>query len=377
MTEMYDLDPEGRHIEPVEIEPEHVPSDQELLTYAALSKLRLAADTVGLLRRTAGSITGLVRSIRDPGSSHGAVPLTAPRTPWNHAIGPHRTVSFARIPLEEAKAVKDALGVTLNDVILAVCSGTLRRYLVAHDELPEGSLIATCPVSVRTDDEKGSNGNKVSAMFASLATDVEDPRARIDTIAASTAGAKSDHDLIGARTLTDWAEWAAPNTFGLAARLYGSMNESIRPIHNLVISNVPGPPFPLYLAGAELVAAYPMGPIMDGAGLNITVLSYRSHIDFGFMADRDLVPDIWEVAAAVEDAFDELKQLAALVDPRVTKTAAPVTATSKKARTGTGDRRAATGNGAGTGGRRKDDAGSDGTPGTAQRRKTTRARSTG
>ncbi|CAB4697614.1 unannotated protein [freshwater metagenome] len=102
-----------------------------------------------------------------------------------------------------------------------------------------------------------------------------------------------------------------------------------RPIHNLVISNVPGPPFPLYLAGAELVAAYPMGPIMDGAGLNITVLSYRDHIDIGFLADADLVPDIWQVAAQVGPAFEELKQVAGLSDPTITKTAAPVTQTSQ------------------------------------------------
>jgi hypothetical protein len=102
-----------------------------------------------------------------------------------------------------------------------------------------------------------------------------------------------------------------------------------RPIHNLVISNVPGPPFPLYLAGAELVAAYPMGPIMDGAGLNITVLSYRDHIDIGFLADADLVPDIWQVAAQVAPAFEELKQVAGLNDPTITKAAAPVTQTSQ------------------------------------------------
>jgi WS/DGAT/MGAT family acyltransferase len=262
------------------------------------------------------------------------VPLTAPRTPWNHSITPHRAVSFARIPLEEAKAVKDALGVKLNDVILAVCAGTLRHYLASHGELPAEPLIATCPVSVRVDDEKGTLGNKVSAMFASLATDVEDPEERLRAIAASTSGAKSDHDLIGARTLTDWAEWAAPRTFGLASRLYGSMHlaDSFGPIYNVVISNVPGPPFPLYMAGAELIAAYPMGPIMDGAGLNITVLSYRNHIDVGFMADRELVPDVWDLAAWMQPAFDELKQLAGREDPTLVKSAAPVTATSKRAK---------------------------------------------
>ncbi|MFV0318548.1 MAG: WS/DGAT/MGAT family O-acyltransferase [Microthrixaceae bacterium] len=332
MTEMYDLSVEGRDLHPEPVEPERIPTDQELLTYAALSKLRRASDSVALVRRTVENVSSLVQSLRTPGTTHGAVPLTAPRAPWNHSIGPHRTVSFARLPLDRTKAVKAALDVKLNDVILAVCSGTLRRYLDEHHELPEESLIATCPVSVRVDDEAGSNGNKVSAMFASLATDVEDPVKRVEEISRSTGGAKSDHDMIGARTLTDWAEWAAPRTFGLAARLYGSMNDSLRPIHNLVISNVPGPPFPLYLGGAELVAAYPMGPIMDGAGLNITVLSYRNHIDIGFLADRDLVPDVWHLAEAVQPAFDELVSVAEATNPTAVKSAAPVTATSKSAK---------------------------------------------
>ena len=240
-------------------------------------------------------------------------------------------VAFARISLPETKAVKTALDVKINDVVLEVCSGTLRRYLLEHDALPDEPLLAVCPVSVRVEEEMGTQGNMVSAMFASLATDVDSAEERLETIRQSTEGAKEDHNAIGARTLTDWAEWAAPRTFGLAARFYSSMNlaNQHRPIHNLVISNVPGPPFPLYLAGAELVAAYPMGPIMDGAGLNITVLSYRDHIDIGFLADADLVPDIWEVAAQVEPAFEELRQLAGLSDPTITKTAAPVTQTSQ------------------------------------------------
>jgi diacylglycerol O-acyltransferase len=334
MTELYDLDPEGRDIEPVEIEPEHIPTEQELLTYAALSKLKLLRDSFGLARRTIGGIADLITSARDPESIHGGVPLTAPRTPWNHTIGPHRTVSFARLPLDQAKAVKGTLGVKLNDVILAVCAGTLRHYLLERGELPDEPLVATCPVSVRVEEEKGTGGNKVSAMFAELPTQVDDPAKRVELICQSTSGGKTDHELVGARTLTDWAEWSAPRTFGLASRLYGSMHlaDSMRPIQNLVISNVPGPPFPLYLAGAELIAAYPMGPIMDGAGLNITVLSYRNHIDIGFMADRDLVPDVWDIAAAVDPAFEELLALAEQKDPRVTKAAAPVTATSKSAR---------------------------------------------
>jgi WS/DGAT/MGAT family acyltransferase len=333
MTALYDLEPEGREVEDEPVPAEHVPTDLELVSYAAMSKLRLFGDAIGLVERTVRSVARVVGNARNPSLKHGAIPLTAPRTPFNGSISPHRNVSFARLPLDEIKAVKEALDVKVNDVVLAVCSGTLRRYLQGLDALPETPLIAVVPVSVRTDEERGSQGNKVSAMFTSLATDVEDPAERLDAIVASTQGAKEDHNAIGARTLTDWAEWAAPRTFGLAARLYSSMGlaNSHRPIHNLVISNVPGPPFPLYMAGAELVAAYPMGPIMDGAGLNITVLSYRDHLDIGFLGDRDLVPDMWDLAGAVQPAFDELKQVAGIKDPTIVKRAAPVTSTRKKA----------------------------------------------
>ena len=329
MTALYDLSPDAEPPPQAELQTERVPNEVELLSYAAMSKLRRARGVVPLLGRTIGSATTLVRNILDDGSKHGAVPLSAPRTPFNHSIGPDRSVAFARLPLDKTKEIKEALGVKVNDVVLEVCSATLRRYLELHDALPDDPLLAVCPVSVRID-EDAAGGNKVSAMFASLATNLPDPAARLETIRQSTEGAKEDHNAIGASTLTEWAEWAAPRTFGLASRLYSSMNlaNNHRPIHNLVISNVPGPPFPLYLAGAELVAAYPMGPIMDGAGLNITVLSYRDHIDIGFLADAELVPDIWEVAAQVRPAFDELLELAGSIDPTITKPPAPVTRTA-------------------------------------------------
>jgi len=334
MTSLYDLAPEAAPLEPVDIPTERIPNDAELVGYAAMSKLRRAKEAVPLIGRTVQSVANMVGRVRNPDEQHGAVPLTAPRTPFNHSIGPHRSVAFARIPLDETKAVKEALGVKVNDVVLALCSGTLRRYLELHGGIPEEPLVAVCPVSVRAEEEQGTSGNKVSAMFASLATNIDDPGERMRTICESTDGAKQDHNAIGARMLTDWAEWAAPKTFGLASRLYSSMNlaDSHRVIHNLVISNVPGPPFPLYLAGAELVAAYPMGPIIDGAGLNITVLSYRDHVDIGFLADRDLVPDVWDLAALVQAAFDELKELAGSVDPTIVKAPAPVTATSTRAK---------------------------------------------
>ncbi|HEY4378149.1 MAG TPA: WS/DGAT domain-containing protein, partial [Acidimicrobiales bacterium] len=195
----------------------------------------------------------------------------------------------------------------------ALCAGTLRQYLLDMGELPDTPLVAVCPVSVRS--EGGMGGNKVSAMFASLATDIEDPAERLRAIGEGTKGAKQEHNAVGAEMLQNWAEFAAPNTFNLASRLYSSwgLAGSHRPIHNVIISNVPGPPYPLYYAGAEVVAAYPMGPTMEGAGLNITVFSYRDSIDIGFMVCRELVPDVWRMADAVQTAMAELQAAAAKV----------------------------------------------------------------
>jgi WS/DGAT/MGAT family acyltransferase len=230
------------------------------------------------------------------------------------------------------KRIKDAAGCTVNDVVLGLMGGTLRRYLLAHDALPEAPLVAVCPVSVRSDDETGETNNKVSAMFTTLATDVADPLERLRVIHATTQGAKADHNVIGANLLQDWAEHAAPTTFALAARLYSGMNLSDRhrPIHNVVISNVPGPPFPLYFAGAQLEYTLPMGPVMEGAGLNITVLSYMDNVDIGFMVCRELVPDVWSLVSHVEAAMAEL--LAAIETRPVVAKPRPVVAKPRPAR---------------------------------------------
>ncbi|KAA0234024.1 MAG: putative diacylglycerol O-acyltransferase [Acidimicrobiales bacterium] len=313
MTELYDVEPEGREIAPPDPDDqEQIPTDAELVGYALVSKARNAWRLPGLLGKTVESATNVYRRRRDPAAKVGATPLTAPRTSFNGAITAHRKAAFARIPLDETKEVKDIFGVKVNDVVLAVTAGALRAYLERREELPPEPLLAVVPISVRAEDERGQQNNRVSAMFTSLATDIDDPVERLRAIAESTEGAKEEHNAAGARMLTDWTEYAPRRVFGVAVRAYSSMHlaNRHRPIHNLVISNVPGPPFPLYFAGAELVAAYPMGPIMEGAGLNATVLSYRHHVDFGFLADRELVPDVWDLAEGVAPAFEQLREAA-------------------------------------------------------------------
>jgi WS/DGAT/MGAT family acyltransferase len=308
MVNLFDMDPEGRVLDPPEeTTPEPIPSDLQMVGHAIASRARRQLGIFGLLGTTARTVGTLVSRHRDPEAIVGAVPLTAPNTPWNAPITPHRLLSFTRVSLEDIKTIKNAVGCTVNDVVLGLMGGTLRRYLEKHGGNPTEPLIAVCPVSVRGDDERGQMNNKVSAMFTSLATDIDDPIERLRRINRVTRGAKEDHNALGAHLLQDWAEHAAPTTFALAARLYSSLHLAThRPIHNVVISNVPGPPFPLYYAGAELKYTLPMGPVMEGAGLNITVLSYMDNVDIGFMACRELVPDVWDLADYVDDAMAEL-----------------------------------------------------------------------
>jgi diacylglycerol O-acyltransferase len=309
MVSLFDIEPGGRQVDPPAVrEPEVVPSDVDLVGHALVSRARQGLSIVPLIGSTARRVGTVVSRHRDPNAVVGAVPLTAPPTPWNRAIGPQRRMSFTRLSLADVKRIKDQVGCTVNDVVLGLMGGTLRRYLEAHDGAPEAPLVAVCPVSVRSDAEVGQSNNKVSAMFTSLATDVDDPIERLRVIHEVTKGAKQDHDLLGASLLQDWAEHAAPTTFALAARLYSGMHlgDRHRPIHNVVISNVPGPPFPLYFVGAKLLSALPMGPVMEGAGLNITVLSYMGQVDIGFVACRDLVPDVWSLARFADEAMAEL-----------------------------------------------------------------------
>lgn len=314
IVHLFDLEPIGVEAfgPPQELPVEHVPNDMELLGHAAVSIGRQTANLPAVLARTVRSVTRVVNGRRDPEKLVGAVPLSAPATPWSASVTGHRSTAFARVPLDEIKRIKNIFGCTVNDIVLALVSGTLRAYLDEHGCLPDDSLIAVCPISVADDAPAGPSANKVSGMFVSLGSDVDDVGDRIAHIRKSTRGAKEEHKAIGASTLMQLAEYAPPNIFNLASRLYSStgLADRHRPIHNVIISNVPGPDFSIYFAGAQLIAAYPMGPVMEGCGLNITVFSYRGSVDIGFMACRELIPDVWDMAEAVGKAFDELRAAA-------------------------------------------------------------------
>jgi diacylglycerol O-acyltransferase / wax synthase len=295
--------------------PEHKPSDLELVRHAIVSRLRRPmplAFALAMPNLVRGAV-GITRVRRDSSRASGGTPFNTPRVPWNAPLTPHRRVAFASASLDDVKAMKNAFGCTVNDIVLATATGALRRYLQSIDALPDRPLVASCPVSVRNDEtEDIESANKVSSMFVSLPTHLEDIEAQIEHIRENTQGAKAEHNAMGARTLLELGELAGPLSFGLASRLLGGLASRGPVPINLVISNVPGPPFPLYLAGARLVSMVPLGPAIEGAGLNITVLSYIDRIDWGFIACRELVPGLQDMADAVDDAHRELMKAAGL-----------------------------------------------------------------
>jgi WS/DGAT/MGAT family acyltransferase len=231
-----------------------------------------------------------------------------PRTSFNSMTGPHRRFAFLSIPLDDIRAVKNTFGVTVNDVLMAICSSALRRYLADRDELPDDPLIAMVPISVRAAEEEGQYGNQVASMTASLHTDIGDPIERLLAIHRSMNVAKQHHRALPAKLQADVAEFFSPLIASQAERMVirAAAKGWINLPYNVVISNVPGPQFPLYGVGAKLLANYPVSTITDGAGLNITAQSYNGNFDIGIVGCRELVPDAWAIADDIRAATTEL-----------------------------------------------------------------------
>lgn len=304
------LEPDSEPLRPPQPDVEESgspPGDLTLLAQGLLSTLKRSAIVPKLVAPSTRMVANWVSRGRR-GTAMPA-PFSAPRAPFNGTITGHRAVAFTDLELDTIKAIKNVTETTVNDVVLAVVGGALRSYLKAKDELPPQSLVATVPVSVHQTSERSGGSNKVSALFARLFTDVEEPAERLRLMAAANRNAKEHHKAVSADMLQDWAEFAAPRTFGLAVRAYAALRLAERHpvVHNLVVSNVPGPPIPLYFMGARIDALYPLGPVFHGAGLNVTVVSNNGAVHVGIIACREQVPDVDVLAGEVPTALERLR----------------------------------------------------------------------
>jgi diacylglycerol O-acyltransferase / wax synthase len=325
---LFDLSPEGRELPPPEPHGgDREPEQLEMLARGLagipkypLRALRSLPSALPNLDETPfGGIPGtgtvarfsnrLRQSIRRDGQLVARTKLRAPRTSFNGRISPHRRFAFGRLSLDEVKAVKNKHGCTVNDVVVSICAGAVRRWLLEHEELPPDPLIAQIPVSVRTSEQGGTYGNRIMLMSAPIFTNVGDPVQRLRDTHDALRVMKERHSALPAELLRDTNHFIPPAVFSRAARATFALATSSRgrPTWNLVISNVPGPQTPLYCAGAELQANYPVSVITDGMGLNITVMSYRGKMDFGLVADRDQMPDLWQMIDWLGDELKELK----------------------------------------------------------------------
>ncbi|MFL5896028.1 MAG: WS/DGAT/MGAT family O-acyltransferase [Thermoleophilaceae bacterium] len=261
---------------------------------------------------TVGRVAGRMQRALGGTVAPGREKLAPPRTSFNGRVSPHRRFAFGRIPLDEVKEVKNVYGSTVNDVVVSVCAGAVRRWLIEHDELPDEPLVAQIPVSVRSGEEMGTFGNRIMLMSAPFYTNEPDPIERLRMTHDSMGDMKERHKALPAQLLQDANHFIPPAVFHRAARLTFRLSTSgaARPAWNLVVSNVPGPQSPLYCAGARLVANYPVSVITDGMGLNITVMSYNGQMDFGIVADRDQMPDLWKLMGWFQEELDALKPAA-------------------------------------------------------------------
>jgi diacylglycerol O-acyltransferase len=308
------------------------PSDLELLGSGLASLLRLPGQLAEALPATAAGISRLALELADMsrlatdvggirrlgyGSARAegalAAPFRAPRAPFNAALTPHRVVATATFRLSDLRRVSRAYEVTVNDVVLAVCSSALRRHLGRHHDLPAAPLVALVPVAARDDElvrrGRGAAGaNRLSAVLVPLPTDRADPIARLRAVADATGRAKAGHAALGPGTLMAWAEMLRPVLCSTASRLYSGLGLANRlpPLCNLVVSNVAGPPKRLSSRGARAEALYPLGPLFEGMGLNVTVFSHGNRLDVGLVACPELLPDLAGLAQELSPGLREL-----------------------------------------------------------------------
>src|SRR4051794_39183128 len=303
---LFDLSPVPNRVEPEPWTPHPEPTDAELV----------AEGVKGLVARPFSLASSAVQAVQHPNRTLGTVREStealgevvwaglnpAPEVPLNVQIGPHRRLENVLASLDDFKTVKRAFGGTVNDVVLAVVAGAMRRWLRSRGVRTEGmELRALVPMSIRSEGGMGAGGNRIAAMRGPLPVYVEDPVERLRVVREAMSGVKDSKQALGAEVIAGLQDFAPPTLLAQASRL----NFSTR-LFNLIVTNVPGPQFPLYLLGRELQELLPVAFLPQNHALAIAIMSYNGTVDFGLLADYDAMPDVKFVCEALRDSLDEL-----------------------------------------------------------------------
>lgn len=347
-TAIHETAPDTPDPDPVPWTPQPPPSDIELLTRTYMNNLAQPMKFMQLMGEVSPAAQRLLEGLT---TSKFTIPDAigqVPRTRFNGNVSGHRVIAATSFPMADLRAIKNAVaGATINDVILAIGGGALRRYLLDKNELPDKPLITLSPIAVRSSKDPTSAsmasapGNEVTGMLVSLATDLKDPLARLQAVHDSAANSKELTNAIGAKLMTDFNQFIPSVTAGLASRLAASLGLATRmqPIVNTVLTNVPGPQMPLYFCGAEMVNQFSLGIVQDGLTLFHGILSYNGKLSITAMSDREVMPDPAFYQDCLDAAFEELKA-AALAASRPAAAAAPPQTKAKKKAAGKSGARA-------------------------------------
>ena len=303
-TTLHDFAPDAEPPLPHSWKPRAEPKGPELMLRSYVNGLAHPGRRIRSVARVVPGFRRLRAAIK-AGELSKSPKFKVPKTRFSGPVGPHRVMEARRFPLAAMQSLRGlAAGATVNDVLLTIIGGSMRRYLESKGELPEEQLIATCPVSVRTEKERGQLGNQVGNMFVPLATDVAEPVERLRRVTEATTYAKAVNQLVGARNLTDLSQIMPGVLFGLATRL--SARFAGAGVANTTVTNVAGPQDPMYLAGARMVTQFALPPLLHGLGIFHVILSYCGEITVTVLSDRDKLPDPGFYIDCLQQSYDEL-----------------------------------------------------------------------
>jgi len=334
-TVIFDVTPDAEPIVPKQDwKPAALPSNMSLLERGAkelaTEPIKLGEKAIGALRSPSGLVGRVGESAEGLAEVARALADSAPDVPLNVPIGPHRRITWTSAPLDEFKRIKDVFGTTVNDVVLAIAAGSIRKWLVEREVDTDGlELRAMVPVSVRSDDERGQLGNKLATMRAPLPVYEPDPVARLEIVSASMDGLKQSKQALGAEVIARLNDFAPPTLLAQAARLTFSTR-----LFNLLVTNVPGPQIPLYVLGRKLERPFPVAFLAKNHGLAIGVMSYSGQVNIGLIGDFDALPDIGQVRRGLNESLAELSAAADEVENSIAPEKPKKRRTARKAPSG-------------------------------------------